>query len=162
MLEGAETVYHNQSGQLNVIAEIMLPNQSDYYDPKIAATHNSVRLVVENYSTFDNNMVSQDSHNSSKIISQNLIKVANKRLGAIAAACPDFDLKIWDRNATLGGSPANQIFLDYTYGNKAKHATEIWSLHDNKVYILEFGAEDKFYDAYLPLVKKIVDSFKFM
>ncbi len=101
VLEGAATVYHNQSGQLNVIAEFMLPNQSDYYDPKISATHNSVRLVVEDFRTFDNNTVSLPPHNSSKIISENLVKIANKRLGAIAISCPDFDLKMWNRSAIL-------------------------------------------------------------
>ena len=50
----AATVFHNQSKSLNVVAEILTPIQSSYYDSKIGASHNSIRLIVEDYNTFGN------------------------------------------------------------------------------------------------------------
>ncbi|HET6589107.1 MAG TPA: hypothetical protein VFG45_02970 [Candidatus Nitrosocosmicus sp.] len=40
------TIFHNQSKNLNVVAEIMALIQSSYYDSKIGASHNSLRLIV--------------------------------------------------------------------------------------------------------------------
>ena len=49
---GAATIFHNQSKTLNVVTEILAPIQSDYYNPEIGASHNSIRLIVEDYDTF--------------------------------------------------------------------------------------------------------------
>ena len=54
ILKGPATIYHNQSKNLNVISEILLfPLQSNYYNPIIGASHNSIRLVVDSYSKED-------------------------------------------------------------------------------------------------------------
>jgi len=165
MEDRAATIFHNQNKTLNVVAEILAPIQSDYYNPKIGATHNSIRLVVEDYNTFgdyiNNNIDNYIGNNDSATNNKNKLQtIANKRIGSIGIYCHDFDLKSWNQNATLAGNPAHQIFLDYSYANKSKDATEIWTIKDNKIYIIEFVAQDKVYDSYLPLVNEMISSFQ--
>ncbi|MGN6708247.1 MAG: hypothetical protein ACTHKF_02745 [Candidatus Nitrosocosmicus sp.] len=165
ILKGPATIYHNQSKNLNVVAEILAPLQSSYYNPKIGASHNSIRLVVEDYNTFGdyvNNNIDKyiGKNNSSANIEDKLQSVANKRIGAIGAYCLDFDLKRWNQSSTLAGSPAHQIFFDYSYANYSKDATEIWAIKNNKIYLVEFVAQDKIFNLYAPIVKKMLDSFQ--
>jgi photosystem II reaction center protein PsbP len=165
ILHGPATIFHNQSKGLNVVTEILTPIQSNYYNPKIGATHNSIRLVVEDYNTFgdyvNNNINSYIGNNNSATDDKiKLQTVANKRIGSIGIYCHDFDLKSWNQNATLAGNPANQIFLDYSYANNSKDATEIWTIKDNKIYLIEFVAQDKLYSSYLPIVNEMINSFQ--
>jgi hypothetical protein len=165
ILKGPATIYHNQSKNLNVVAEILAPLQSSYYNPKIGASHNSIRLVVEDYNTFGdyvNNNIDKyiGNNNSSAKIEKELETVANKRIGAIGTYCLDFDLKGWNQSSTLAGNPAHQIFLDYSYANNSKDATEIWTIKNNKIYLIEFVAQDKIFNLYAPIVKKMIDSFQ--
>ena len=56
--------------------------------------------------------------------------------------------------------PAYQIGFDYSYLDHNKKATEIWTIKDNKVYIIDYVANEKAYDITLPFVKKMIESFK--
>ena len=159
------TVFHNQSKSLNVVAEILTPIQSSYYDSKIGASHNSIRLIVEDYNTFGNyvneNIQNYINKNSSKENNNDkLLTIANKRIGAIGLYCHNFDLQSWNQNASLAGHPAHQIFLDYSYDKYSKDATEIWTIKNDKIYIIEFVAQDIYYTQYLPTVNKILNSFQ--
>ena len=49
---------------LNVIAEFLQANQSSYYNPNISASHNSLRLSVEDYSTFEEPQKNNNNNNS--------------------------------------------------------------------------------------------------
>ena len=164
MDDKAATIFHNQSKNLNVVAEILAPVQSNYYNPKIGASRNSIRLVVEDYNTFgdciNNNIDKYVGNNNSATDDKNKLQtVANKRIGAIGIYSHDFDLKSWNQNATLAGNPAHQIFLDYSYANSSKDATEIWTIKENKIYLIEFVAQDKVYSSYLPIVNEMINSF---
>ena len=83
---------------LNIIAEFLQPGQNNYYNPNISASHNSLRISVQNYSAFE------DTHNNKT--GNQLQNIGNHRLGAIGISCPGFDLRSYIRNATLAGSPA--------------------------------------------------------
>ena len=48
LVERGDNDYH----MLNIIAEFLQPSQNNYYNPNISASHNSLRLSVENYSAF--------------------------------------------------------------------------------------------------------------
>jgi hypothetical protein len=114
---------------LNVIAEFLQPDQSSYYNPAISASHNSIRLSVQDYSSFED----------PQAISQ-LQNIGNHRIGSIGISCPGFDLESYIRNAALAGSPAHQISFDYSYLDHNKKATEIWTVKDNKIYITDYAA----------------------
>ena len=125
-MEHGDNDYHN----LNIIAEFLQPSQSDYYNPNISASHNSLRISVENYSAFTDTPDNNNTDNQ-------LQNIGNHRLGAIGISCPGFDLKSYIRNATLAGSPAYEINFDYSYLDNNKKAIEIWTVKDNKVYPTE-------------------------
>ena len=132
----------------------MQPNQSNYYSPNISASHNSLRISVENYSEFANK---QDINNRTGNELQN---IGNHRLGAIGISCPGFDLKSYVRNATLAGSPAYEIKFDYSYLDNNKKAIEIWTVKDTKVYIIDYVAYEQVYDITVPVVQKMIESFE--
>jgi hypothetical protein len=161
------TIFHNQSKSLNVVAELLAPIQSSYYDSKIGASHNSLRLIVENYSTFgvytnDNIQKYLGNKDSEEENRDKLLNIANKRIGAIGLYCHNFDLKSWNQNASLAGYPAHQIFLDYSYDKYSKDATELWAIKNDKIYIIEFVAQDQYYTQYLPVVNKMLKSFQIL
>ena len=60
---------NNDYHKLNIIAEFLQPNQSNYYDPNISASHNSLRISVENYSEFAD---AQDINNTTANQLQNI------------------------------------------------------------------------------------------
>ena len=151
IVERGDNDYH----KLNIIAEFLQPSQNNYYNPNISATHNSVRLSVENYSAFAD---TQDNHNN--VTGIQLQNIGNHRLGAIGISCPGFDLKSYIRNATLAGSPAYEINFDYSYLDNNKNAIEIWTVKDNKVYIIDYVAYEQVYDITKPVVQKMIESFE--
>lgn len=149
LVERGDNGYH----MLNVIVEFLQPGQNKYYSPNISASHNSLRLSVEDYSTFEETQYNNIKDNQ-------LQTIGNNRLGSIGISCPGFDLKSYIRNATLAGSPAYQISFDYSYLDNNKKATEIWTVKDNKVYIINYVANEQVYDITVPVVQKIIDSFE--
>ena len=149
LVERSDNGYH----MLNVIVEFLQPGQNNYYNPNISASHNSLRLSVEDYSTFED---TQDN----TITGDQLQNIGNNRIGSIGISCPSFDLNSYIRNATLAGSPAYQIGFDYSYLDNHKKATEIWTIKDNKVYIINYVANEKVYDTTLPVVQKMIESFQ--
>ncbi len=150
LVERGDNDYH----KLNIIAEFLQPSQSNYYNPNISASHNSLRISVENYSAFAD---TQDNNNATANQLQN---IGNHRLGAIGLSCPGFDLKSYVRNATLAGSPAYEINFDYSYLDNNKKAIEIWTVKDNKVYIIDYVAYEQVYDITVPVVQKMIESFE--
>ena len=150
LVERGDNDYH----KLNIIAEFLQPNQSNYYSPNISASHNSLRISVENYSEFANK---QGINNRTGNELQN---IGNHRLGAIGISCPGFDLKSYVRNATLAGSPAYEIKFDYSYLDNNKKAIEIWTVKDTKVYIIDYVAYEQVYDITVPVVQKMIESFE--
>jgi hypothetical protein len=150
LVERGDRGYH----MLNVIAEFLQPDQSSYYNPAISASHNSIRLSVQDYSSFE------DTQSKDKMIVNQLQNIGNHRIGSIGISCPGFDLKSYIRNATLASSPAHQISFDYSYLDHNKKATEIWTVKDNKVYIIDYVANEQIYDMNLPVVQKMIESFE--
>jgi hypothetical protein len=156
LVEGGDSGYH----MLNVIAEFLLPEQSNYYDANISASHNSLRLSVENYSSFEDEQQNNIINNSNNKMDNQLQDIGDNRIGSIGISCPGFDLRSYNRNATLAGNPAYQIVLDYTYLNNNKKATEFWTVKDDRVYIINYVANEDVYDTYLPAVEKMINSFE--
>jgi len=150
LVERGDNDYHN----LNIIAEFLQPSQADYYNPNISASHNSLRISVENYSAF------ADKQDMTNTTANELQNIGNHRLGAIGISCPGFDLKSYVRNATLAGSQAYEIYFDYSYLDNNKKALEIWTVKDNKVYIVDYVAYEQVYDMTVPVVHKMIESFE--
>lgn len=150
LVERGNNDYHN----LNIIAEFLQPNQNNYYNPNISASHNSLRISVENYSAF------ADKQDMTNTTANELQNIGNHRLGAIGISCPGFDLKSYVRNATLAGSQAYEIYFDYSYLDNNKKALEIWTVKDNKVYIVDYVAYEQVYDMTVPVVHKMIESFE--
>ena len=150
LVERGDNDYH----MLNIIAEFLQPSQNNYYDPNISASHNSLRISVENYSAFE------DTQGNNNATDNQLQNIGNHRLGSIGISCPGFDLKSYVRNATLAGSPAYEINFDYSYLDNNKKAIEIWTVKDNKVYIIDYVAYERIYDVTLPVVQKMIESFE--
>lgn len=136
------------------------PNQNNYYNPNISASHNSIRLSVENYSTFEDAQDTISDNDGNNIKDDQLQNIGNHRIGSIGISCPGFDLENYNRNATLAGSPAFQICFDYSYLDNNKKATEIWTNKDDKVYIIDYLANEQVYDITVPVVQKMIESFE--
>jgi len=149
LVERQNNGYH----MLNVVVEFLQPQQNNYYNSTISASHNSLRLSVEDYKSFTEKLNGNTTDNQLQII-------GNKRIGSIGISCPGFDLKSYVRNATLAGNLAYEIIFDYSYLNNNKKAIEIWTIQDSKVYIINYVANAAIYDATLPLVHKMIESFK--
>jgi hypothetical protein len=145
---------------LDVVVEFLQPSQNNYYNPNISASHNSIRLSVEDYSTFEDAQDTISNNDGNNMKEDQLQNIGNHRIGSIGISCPGFDLKSYNRNATLAGSPAYQISFDYSYLDNNKKATEIWTIKDDKVYIIDYVANEQVYDITVPVVQKMIESFE--
>jgi hypothetical protein len=137
---------------LNVIVEFLQSSQNNYYNPNISASHNSLRLSIQDYKEFEDKQDNNTTGNQ-------LQNIGNHRIGSIGISCPGFDLKSYIRNATLAGNHAYQIGFEYSYLGNNKKATEIWTVKDNKVYIIDYVANEQVYDITIPVVRKMIESF---
>jgi PDZ domain-containing protein/photosystem II reaction center protein PsbP len=74
------------------------------------------------------------------------------------------DFKLLKSNSTLlAQEPARAITYNYTEsetGDPVK-SMEIWTVKDDKAYILTYAAEPSDYDSYLSIAEKMINSFKF-
>ena len=57
-------------------------------------------------------------------------------------------------------SPAYEINFDYSYLDNNKKAIEIWTVKDDKVYIIDYVAYGQVYDITVPVVQKMIQSFE--
>ena len=105
LVERGDNSYH----MLDVVVEFLQPSQNNYYNPNISASHNSIRLSVEDYSTFEDAQDTISNNDGNNMKDDQLQNIGNHRIGSIGISCPGFDLKRYNRNATLAGSPAYQI-----------------------------------------------------
>jgi hypothetical protein len=111
---------------LDVVVEFLQPSQNNYYNPNISASHNSIRLSVEDYSTFEDAQDTISNNDGNNMKDDQLQNIGNHRIGSIGISCPGFDLKSYNRNATLAGSPAYQISFDYSYLDKKNNYKSIY------------------------------------
>jgi hypothetical protein len=74
------------------------------------------------------------------------------------------DFKLLKSNSTLlAQEPADAIIYKYTESETGDpvRIMDIWTVKDDKAYILTYGAEPSDYDSYLPIAEKMISSFKF-
>ena len=63
----------------------------------------------------------------------------------------------------LSGNIANKIVFTATDNmNHERKAMQIWTLNENKAYLITYKAEPGQYSKYLPTIQKMVDSFQFI
>jgi hypothetical protein len=73
----------------------------------------------------------------------------------------DFSLVELDSNTTFAGnSPAYKLVYTSTEEDDVIKTMEIGTMIDNKVYYISYLAEAKKYSEYLPMIQRMIDSFK--
>jgi len=75
---------------------------------------------------------------------------------------PNFDFIKSESNttSTLAGNPAHKIVYKYNEGQNDTKVMEALTVKDNKGYIIMYTAEAAKYSYYLPIIQKMMDSFK--
>lgn len=125
-----------------------LQNESDNF-------RDNVNIAIEN---FTNN-------------STNVTQYSNASIGVIAKSLPGFNLTISNNSENFHGTPAvekmftaKQAVLDRNLKAVALDfkMTQIYTLKNNKAYVITFAAESSNYKRFLPTVQKILNSFQIM
>jgi eukaryotic-like serine/threonine-protein kinase len=71
------------------------------------------------------------------------------------------DFNIAETNTfTLAGSNAYKVVYTFTLDQINYKKMDIWTIKDNKAYIINYLAETGKYTSYLPTIQKMVDSFE--
>jgi hypothetical protein len=73
----------------------------------------------------------------------------------------DFDLE-QSTPIVLAGSPAQKIVFSETVQQIPIKTMQVWTIKDNKAYIITFAGEAAKYSDYLPTIQKMIDSFEFI
>jgi hypothetical protein len=73
----------------------------------------------------------------------------------------DFDLE-QSTPIVLAGSPAQKIVFSETIQQIPIKRIQVWTIKDNKAYIITFAGEAAKYSDYLPTIQKMIDSFEFI
>jgi len=63
-------------------------------------------------------------------------------------------------DTTLAGNPAYKIVYTEHAGSGDSKVTEIWTVHEGKVYDIMYKADLKLYDTYADTAQKMIDSFQ--
>ena len=104
------------------------------------------------------NLVSIETKNlSNSSRSKNLDDYTNQRILSLRQL-PSFHSESVEMTK-LSGNPAHQISYTYKKLNEDLHATKIWSIIGDKLYVITFLADKDRYSYYLPVVRKIIKSF---
>jgi hypothetical protein len=62
----------------------------------------------------------------------------------------------------LAGNPAHKIVFSETVQQQPIKRMQVWTIKDNKAYIITFAGEAAKYSDYLPTIQKMIDSFEFI
>jgi eukaryotic-like serine/threonine-protein kinase len=101
----------------------------------------------------------------------NVTQYSRASLSVIAKSLPGFNLTKSNTSENFHGTPAvektftaKQAVLDRNLKAVALDLkmTQIYTLKNNKAYVITFAAESSNYDRFLPTVAKILDSFQIM
>jgi hypothetical protein len=101
----------------------------------------------------------------------NVTQYSRASLSVIAKSLPGFNLTKSNISENFHGTPAvektftaKQAVLDRNLKAVALDLkmTQIYTLKNNKAYVITFAAESSNYDRFLPTVAKILDSFQIM
>jgi eukaryotic-like serine/threonine-protein kinase len=72
----------------------------------------------------------------------------------------NFQIKSYT-NTTLGGNNAIKIVYSYTNTkNNSFNATDIATIKNDRLYVIQYYAESSKYQSYLPTLQKMIDSFQ--
>ena len=75
----------------------------------------------------------------------------------------DFKVIESDTNSVLGGKPAYKLVFTDVYDDDTNYRSmEIGTIIGDKVYLLSYEAEEEQYLDYLPVIQKMIDSFKIL
>jgi hypothetical protein len=61
---------------------------------------------------------------------------------------------------TLAGQPAHRIVFTEDVQNQQFKKTQVWTVKDNKAYVITFSAQGPRYDDYLPSIESMINSLK--
>jgi len=101
----------------------------------------------------------------------NVTQYSNASIRVITRSLPGFNLIASNNSENFHGSPAaekiftaKQAVLDKNLKAVALDLkmTQLYTLKNNKAYVITYAAETSNYDRYLPTVQKIIDSFQIM
>jgi hypothetical protein len=136
-----------QGGAAGVIATFSSPYESNF-DPFIA----NLVIGVENISSG----ASLENYTSSVVA-----------LLQSVPAPADFSLTGSPQAATFGGLPAREMKFTMTVPNAKSLSSEttveglqVWTVDNNKAYVLSFASEQDKFAGYLPTIEHIIDTFR--
>jgi hypothetical protein len=110
-------------------------------------------------STSDNflenvNIIVQDN-------SMTLEEYTNISLAQLPQYVSDLEI-ISSERTTLGGNPAYKVVFTGVYNNSNRlEWMQVWTMKDNKVYLITYTAQPQSFSKYLPQVQHMFDSFEF-
>src|SRR4029079_11561748 len=74
----------------------------------------------------------------------------------------DYKLLKSSNTTSLGGGPAHKFLYNFTSGRAEIKGMMIFTIHNGKLYEIKFFANADRFDIYLPIVQKMMDSFKIL
>jgi hypothetical protein len=91
-----------------------------------------------------------------------LAAYSTRQIADLTQFSPDFDLQ-QSIPTVLAGIPAHKVvFSETVQQQQTIKVMQVWTIKDNKAYIIAFAGEPAKYSYYLPTVEKMIDSFEFI
>ena len=91
-----------------------------------------------------------------------LAAYSTRQIADLTQFSPGFDLQ-QSIPTVLAGIPAYKIvFSETVQQQQTIKDMQVWTIKDNKAYIIAFAGEPAKYSYYLPTVEKMIDSFEFI
>jgi hypothetical protein len=141
------------------VVEFKLFSESLLQKEDIAALHIYIHNlpapnILDQFTRFFGKMIYQKTSLEGFVLSH-FTSILTKNL-------PNFDFikSESDTTATLAGNPAHKIVYKYSQGQNDIKVMEALTVKDGKGYIIMYTAEATKYSYYLPIIQRMMDSFK--
>jgi hypothetical protein len=141
------------------VVEFKVLSESDLQKEDVIALHIYIHNlpssnILEQFTRFFDRSPSQKTSLEGFVLSH-FTSILTKNL-------PNFDFikSESDTTATLAGNPAHKIVYKYNEGQNGIKVMETLTVKDDKGYIIMYTAKASKYSNYLPIIQKMMDSFK--
>jgi hypothetical protein len=89
-----------------------------------------------------------------------LDEVVRANINKLKQSLIDFELTELNATTLSGNNPAHKVVYTNREGEDELKTMQVVSIKEDKIYLITYTAEASRYDRYLPIIQKMIDSFR--
>ena len=118
-------------------------------------------FILENLMIGIKTIASSSLSSSSISIPKDVLlnKFVNEQISSYKRALADFHIVASNTTGSIDNNPTYQVQYIHKNGPATLDTLQIWTIKGNSIYTIRFNADPADYPTYLPIIRKMTDSF---